>query len=196
MEATENADDRRPSWTPERITITAAEVPRDRVAAAAPDGGVAPQLLGKSNQLQQVVASLLVRRSLIERGVDIVTRMHRSGVMYLASSRAGEEQLGFVVPFVSSMEPRPIWPTLIPLSVLDLVPIDWIASCSVPKQPALDAIEEHDGFGYLLGWLAADDVAQLPIVTVESHAGHEFGAKYRQTKNHRLRPFSAWGADG
>jgi hypothetical protein len=194
MDADEQPGTSRPRWVPERMTITTADVPRERVSEAAPDGGVSPRLLGKANQLQQVVASLVVRRSLIERGIDIVTRMHRSGVMFLESRRAGENQLGFVVPFVSSMEPRPIWPTLVPLGVLDLVPIDWIASCSVPKQPALDAIEERDGFGYLLGWLAADDIAQLPIVTVSSHSGHEFDAKYRQTKNHRLRPFSDFGA--
>lgn len=191
----EQPGSRRTPWVPERITITADDVPRERVSDAAPDGGVSPRLLGKANQLQQVVASLVVRRSLIDRGVEIVTRMHRSGIMFLESRRSGEEQLGFVVPFVSSMEPRPIWPTLVPLSVLELVPVDWIASCSVPKQPALDAIEERDGFGYLLGWLAADDIAQLPIVTVSSHSGHEFDAKYRQAKNHRLRPFSDWNTD-
>lgn len=196
MDMDEQPAPRRPCWVPERIAITASDVPRERVLEAAPDGGVSPRLLGKANQLQQVVASLVVRRSLIDRGIDIVTRMHRSGVMFLEARRAGEQQLGFVVPFVSSMEPRPIWPTLIPLSVLDLVPIDWIASCSVPKQPALDAIEERDGFGYLLGWLAADDIARLPIVTVASHSGHEFDAKYRQTKNHRLRPFSDWDTGG
>jgi hypothetical protein len=183
---------RRPRWTPERVTITAAEVPRERVEAAAPDGGVAPQLLGTANQLQQVVASLVLRRAMIDRGIDITIRMHRTGVMYLESSRTGDVRLGFVVPLVSSMEPRPIWPTLIPLSLLDLVAIDWIASCSVPKQPALDAIQERDSFGYLLGWLDADDIAQLPIVTVTSHLGHEFDAKYRQAKNNQLRPFSEW----
>jgi hypothetical protein len=183
---------KRTRWIPERVTVTAADVPRSRVEAAAPADGVAPQLLGKANQLQQVVASLLVRRSLIERGVDVASRMHRTGVMYLETRRNGNPRLGFVVPFVSSMEPRPIWPTLIPLSVLDLVAIDWVGSCSVPKQPALDSIEDRDSFGYLLGWLASDDIAQLPIVSVASHLGHEFDAKYRQAKNHQLRSFSEW----
>jgi hypothetical protein len=125
-----------------------------------------------------------------------VARMDRAGVMFLEDRDGSAPRLGYVVPFVSSMEPRPIWPTLVPLSILDLAPVDWVASCSVPKQPALDAIKERDAFGYLLGWLDADEVARLPIVTVSAHMGHEFEAKYRQAKNHQLRPFHAWPAGG
>lgn len=187
-----NVDEKRPRWQPERVTVAAEDVPRERIAAAAPDGGVSPLLLGRSNQLQQVVASILVRRKLLEQGVDVISRMHRSGIMFLECRDTGQPTLGLVVASVSSMEPRPIWPTLIPLRVLDVAAVDWVGSCSVPKQPAFDAIDDQTADAYLLGWLAADEVAQLPIVTLEPHLGHEFEAKYRQVKHHELRSFSEW----
>lgn len=191
-DSTDRDGDRRPRWHPERVLLTADEVPRARIEAAAPEGGVSPLLLGKASQLQQVAASLLVRRALLAQKVEVVTRMHSSGVVLLECGRGDDSRRGFVVASVSSMEPRPIWPTLIPLSVFDIAPLDWVGSCSVPKQPALDAIEERPADAYLLGWLDIDEVAQLPIVSVAAHLGHEFEAKYRQVKHHRLRPFSRW----
>ncbi len=180
------------SWSPLRVLVGPEDVPRERVEAAAPDGGVSPTLLGRATVLQQVVSSLLVGRVLVESGLDVVARMHPAGVMYLEHVESDRTTRGFVVAAVSSMEPRPIWPMLLPLSVLEVAPIDWIAACSVPKMPALESIEHAPADAYVLGWLPAADLTKLPIVTLEPHFGHDFEGQYRQAKNHQLRPIDTF----
>lgn len=175
-------------WHPRRIELRPRDVPHERLAAAG-DGGEAPRpLLGKVSTLQHVVGTLAVGRFLTEHGVRLHARRHASGIMLLEGQRERIASVGFVVVTASSMEPRPIWPMLLPLQVLEAVAIDWFAACSVPKAPALDAIEERPADAYLLGWLPREAIPNLQIVTLEPHLGHEFQARYRQAKNHQLRP--------
>jgi hypothetical protein len=186
-----SGDTKRPRWAPQRVSITPADMPVDKVAADLPDDGVSPLLLNKMDPLQAVVASLVVGRLLRERGLDVTARMHSSGLMFLEHHPAAADERttrGFVVAAASSMEPRPIWPMLLPLAVPELVELDWIAACSVPKLPALEALDEDGADAFVLGWLDAEAVTKLPIVAVEAHLGHDFPAQYRQAKNHQLRP--------
>lgn len=182
------------TWSPQRVLIGPADVPRERVEAAAPEGGVSQVLLGRVTPLQHVVASLVVRRSLVDAGLDVIARMHAVGILHLEHRHQNGTSRGLVVASASSMEPRPIWPVQLPLSALEVAPVDWIAACSVPKLPKLEGIDDGDAFAYVLGWLPADRLTRLPIVTLEPHVGHEFTALYRQAKNHQLRPLDTFPA--
>lgn len=183
----QTAPEPKPRWAPLRVQLAQRDVPAERAAAAAPDAGVAPQLLGRVTHLQHVVASLVVRRTLQERGVELRAHMHASGLLFLVREDGARTSRGFVVASTSSMEPRPIWPMQLPLSVLEVAPIDWIVACSVPKTPALAAIGDGAADAYVLGWLAHGDLAKLPIITLQPHPDHEYWAKYRQAKNRQLR---------
>lgn len=178
----------RPRWQPERVAVRPEDVPIERAATAVPDGGVSQRLLGRATHLQHIVATLTVRSLLSERGTVLIARMHQSGILHLVHRCSTGDTRGFVVAAASSMEPRPIWPMLLPNSVLELEPLDWVIGCSVPKMPALEAIADRAADAYVLGWLSGEELTRLPIVTLQPHLGHEFQAQYRQAKNHRLRP--------
>jgi len=146
-----------------------------------------PFLLGNATALQHFVSTLLVRKYLLERELDASARLHPAGILVLKKLSDGTVSRGFVVATASSMEPRPIWPMFVPMSVLELVPVDWVVGCSVPKTPALENLHaQQPAEAYILGWLSAAQVTRLPIVTVEPHLGHEFQAQYHQAKNRQL----------
>lgn len=178
----------RPSWRPQCVPVRPEDVPIERAAAAVPEGGVCQRLLGRETHLQHIVATLTVRRVAAEQGTVLIARMHQSGILHLVHRSSAGDTRGFVVAAASSMEPRPIWPMLLPNSVLELAPLDWVIGCSVPKMPALEAIPDGAADAYVLGWLNGEDLKRLPIVTLQPHLGHEFQAQYRQAKNHWLRP--------
>lgn len=192
MDADEARSARR--WHPRRVELRPRDVPHERLAAGGDDGEAPQPLLGKVSTLQHVVGTLAVGRFLTEHGAHLHARRHASGIMLLEGERDGVASIGFVVAAASSMEPRPIWPMLLPLQVLEAVAIDWVAACSVPKAPALEAIGERPADAYLLGWLPGEVIPSLPIVTLEPHLGHDFQARYRQAKNHQLRPLETFPA--
>lgn len=178
----------RPRWTPTRYPLHPDDICEDESVEARPSSGVPALLLGRATVQQHDVANQIVRRGLHhERGVTLTPRMHPSGVVFLEHEAEGSRRIrGFVVASASSMEPRPIWPMLFPTAILQIARIDWVASCSVPKPPALADIESTTPDAYVLGWLPAPKILELPLVVLEPHLGHEFKAEYRQAKNHQL----------
>lgn len=152
-------------------------------------------LLGNLDFRQHVAATLLMGRVLRhDHGVQVAARRHESGILLLEHEADGRVVRGYVMAAESSMEPRPIWPALLPLAVPEATPIDWIAGCTVPKMPAIEQLDEHPAMAYVLGWLPADDIVHLPIVTLQPHLGHDFEARYRQAKNHQLKPLATFAS--
>lgn len=177
----------RPRWSPLHRELTAADVRIERLRADAID--VPQRLIGHVTIEQHLAGTMLAGRMLRDdHGVDVAVQRDQSGVFFLEVSMGAQTLTGFAVVAQSSMEPRPIWPMMLPIAVVQHRPIDWIVACSVPKMFALETLEDGTADAYVLGGLPAEELPGLEIVDVLPHMGHEFEAKYRQTTNHRLWP--------
>lgn len=177
----------RPRWSPIRCELTSADMPLERLRADATD--VPQRLLGHVAIEQHLAGTMLAGRRLRDvLGMDIAVQRDQAGVFFLELSLGEQTLTGFAVVAQSSMEPRPIWPMMLPVAIVQHRPIDWIIACSVPKMFVIEALEDGAADAYVLGGLPSEELPGLAIVDVLPHMGHEFEAKYRQTKNHRLWP--------
>ncbi len=180
-----NHDSARPRWTPTRFELGRADLPLERLRA---DGIDVPQrLLGHVTIEQHLAGSMLAGRVLRDvHGADVTVRRDPAGIFVLELAIGEQSLVGFAVVSQSSMEPRPIWPMMLAVAAVEHRPIDWIVACSVPKMFTLDDMGDGPADAYVLGGLPSEELADLPIVDVLPHPGHDFEAKYRQAKNHRL----------
>ncbi len=193
MDATDNsasgAKPVRPRWSPIRYVLSAADVPIERLRADAID--VPQRLLGHVTIEQHLAGTMLAGRALRDDcSVDIAVQRDQAGVFFLELTIGERTLTGFAVVAQSSMEPRPIWPMMLPVAVVQHRPVDWIIACSVPKMFVMDALENQTADAYVLGGLPSEELDGAAIVDVLPHMGHDFEAKYRQTKNHRLWPLA------
>lgn len=170
-----------------RCELSKADLPVERLRADAID--VPQRLLGHVTIEQHLAGTLLAGRVLRDdHRADVTVRRDPAGIFFLELAIGERTFTGFVVVAQSSMEPRPIWPMMLPIAVVEHRAIDWIVACSVPKMFALEAIEDGPLDAYVLGGLPSEELNGVEIVDVLPHMGHEFEAKYRQAKNHRLWP--------
>jgi hypothetical protein len=183
----------RPRWSPIRCELSAVDVPIERLRADAID--VPQRLIGHVTIEQHLAGTMLAGRLLRDdHGADVTVQRDQAGVFFLELSVGERTLTGFAVVAQSSMEPRPIWPMMLPIAVVQHRPIDWIIACSVPKMFVMEALEDGPADAYVLGGLPSEELDGVAIVDVLPHMGHEFEAKYRQTKNHRLWPLERFMA--